>query len=118
MLYSIALEEMSGIPHEDQYRVWRSRISDGDYEAVEAAINEYCETHDVFVSSHIPGPDWTGTVYDALYEACARNREHSGFFFGVIVWLVLIERDDEWLFKPADKDGDDVLGTTYWRKSD
>jgi hypothetical protein len=60
--------------------------------------------------------DWIGTVYEPLYYARHQNQEHAGWFFGLIVWKALIERDDAWYFKPSDKDGDDVLGTTYFRK--
>lgn len=121
MLYSIDGKQIIDIPHrrQEQFDAWQKNLADPDYEAVVGAINAYVdavEPDKPFVSSYIPGHDWTGTVYEPLYIACGRSIEQSGWFFGLIVWQVMINRDDKWYFKLADKDGDDVLGTTYWRK--
>ena len=121
MLYSLDDKEITDIPKRRQreFNMWRSNLPDSDYEAVVEAINEYINAVDSdkpFVSSFIPGSDWTGTVYEPLYIACGRSVEQAGWFFGLIVWQVMIDHPEEWVFKPADKDGD-ILGTTYWRKN-
>lgn len=120
MLFSIDGKEITGIPRKRRadFNRWRANLSDADYEAVVEAINEYVDEvppDEPFVSSFIPGSDWTDTVYQPLYIACGQSAEQGGWFFGLIVWQVMIDRDEEWVFKPADKE-DDVLGTTYWRK--
>ena len=121
MLYSIDDKQITNIPRrrQEQFDAWRNNLTDSDYEAVVDAINEYVdavEQDKPFVSSFIPGSDWTDTVYQPLYIACNRSVEQSGWFFGLIVWQVMIDHEQEWVFKPADSD-DDVLGTTYWRRN-
>ena len=121
MLFPIRGKQITDIPRRRRadFKAWRENLADSDYEAVVEAINEYVNAvpqDKPFVSSYIPGHDWTDTVYEPLYIACGRSIEQSGWFFGLIVWQVMINRDDKWYFKLADKDGDDVLGTTYWRR--
>jgi len=120
MLSSIDGKQIIDIPHrrQEQFNIWRRALDDSDYEPVVDAINEYVDAvppDKPFVSSFIPGSDWTDTVYQPLYIACGRSVEQAGWFFGLIVWQVVINRPKEWVFKPADSD-DDVLGTTYWRR--
>jgi len=120
MLFSINDKQITDIPHRRRadFNVWRANLPDSDYEAVVEAINEYVDavpSDKPFVSSFIPGHNWEGTVYEPLDRACGRSREQSGWFFGLIVWQVMINRPDEWYFKISDKEGD-VLGTTYWRR--
>jgi len=121
MLFSIDNRQITDIPHRRQreFRIWRDNLADTDYEKVVEAINEYVDAVPLdkpFVSSFIPGRNWAGTVYEPLYIACGQSEEQSGWFFGLIVWQVMIDRPEAWMFKVSDKEGDDVLGTTYWRK--
>jgi hypothetical protein len=120
MLYSIDGIEITDIPRRRRtdFKAWRDNLADSDYEAVVEKINEYVDAvppDKPFVSSFIPGSDWTDTVYQPLYLACGQSKEQSGWFFGLIVWKVMIDREEKWVFKISDKE-DDVLGTTYWRK--
>jgi len=121
MLYSIDGKQITNIPRrrQEQFNIWQRALDDSDHEAVVEAINEYVNAVDSdkpFVSSYIPGPDWTDTVYQPLYIACGESEEQSGWFFGLLVWQVMIDHEEDWVFKPADSD-DDVMGTTYWRRN-
>ena len=121
MLFSIEERQITGIPRRRQreFRVWRSNLADEDYERVVEAINEYVDAVPLnrpFVSSHIPGRNWEGSIYEPLYLACGQSEEQSGWFFGLIVWQVMIDRPEAWMFKLADKEGEGVLGTTYWQR--
>lgn len=117
MLFPIRGKQITDIPRRRQadFKAWRDNLVDSDYEAVVEAINGYINGRDCFTSSFIPGSDWTDTVYQPLYLACGQSKEQSGWFFGLIVWQVMIDHEEEWVFKISDKD-DDVLGTTYWRR--
>jgi hypothetical protein len=120
MLFSIDGKQITDIPRRRQadFSVWRGNLADSDYEAVLEAIYEYVNAvpqDKPFVSSYIPGHDWTDTVYEPLYIASGRSVEQSGWFFGLIVWRAMIDHEEEWAFKLADKE-DDVLGTIYWRR--
>jgi hypothetical protein len=120
MLYSLDGDKIKDIPKKRKadFNQWRKNLSCEDYEKVRIAINAYIDNkvhkNEPFVSSHIPGPDWRGTPYQSLYLACGQSMEQSGWFFGLIVWQVVIDRPEDWVFKLGDKDEDDVQGTTYW----
>ncbi len=121
MLFTIDSKQITGIPSRRQrdFNTWRRNLAESDYQAVREAINRYVDAVPLdkpFVSSFIPGSDWRGTVYDPLFMACGHSEEQSGWFFGLIVWQVMIDHEEEWVFKPADKEGD-ILGTTYWRRN-
>ncbi|MGO8703782.1 MAG: hypothetical protein ACLQVA_08175 [Candidatus Brocadiia bacterium] len=118
-LWSLDEKKIGAIPRrrQKQFQIWKSRVNPAQYQAVVAAINDHCDTHPVFTSSFIPGSDWTDTVYEPLYEACQGDQEHAGWFFGLIVWETMIRRPEKWYFKPAEKDSEDVLGMTYFKKT-
>jgi len=66
--------------------------------------------------AHIPGEDWTMKVWAPIYHACRCSEENAGYFFGLIVWEFLVQDKNRcWMFKPAAKDEEDVLGMTYWK---
>lgn len=89
----------------NDYRRWRSRLSDADYEKVVGAINAAIGDGEVCTAGWLPGHDWTGTPYEALYHACKQNRVQSGMFFGLIVFEVLMRRTDRtWGFTRYEED--------------
>jgi hypothetical protein len=120
MLYDLDDNQIRDIPkkRKKEYRIWRSRLADEDFERIKAAIDAAVGGNEIAVSSFIPGKDWRPTPYQPIFEACGRNEQHAAFFFGLIMWQVMIERDEAWYFKPADKEADDILGMTYFRKKD
>lgn len=117
MLFSIDDKQVNEIPRRrrEQWNLWRGNISDADYEQIVSQINDFCDKHPHFISSYIPKQIWGDQPYQLLLDACNQSVENAGFFFGLIVWMTLIHRDDGWIFKLAD-DEDDIQGTTYWRR--
>lgn len=120
MLFSIDSDEpITDIPRrrQEQWNQWLENIPDADYDAIIEAINGYVDNQDCFTSSFIPRAIWGDEPCQPLIAACGGNEEHAGFFFGLIVWKVMIDHPEQWFFKLADKEGDDILGTTYWRRN-
>jgi len=109
---------MKKIPHDEEFKKWRKKISAEEYRIAVDAIKELIKSKDgVFNSSHLPGKNWAGTPFEPLYRACGKSEQQSGYFFGLMVWEVMMELDDKWFFKPTDKDSGDPLGKTYFRES-
>ena len=103
------------LPHEKDFIRWRKNLSDADYEKVVDAINTQVDANDINTSGWMPGSDWTGTPYQALYEACGHNKIQAGWFFGLIVFKILMERTDYvWGFGRFEKDGVAIRSTTYF----
>ena len=90
------------IPHKVKFNAFMKIISPLDYKNIEDAINERIDADilkgsDIQTSGWIPGNDWTGTVYEAIYNVY-RDRDAAGKMFGIIVWKVFMERPDNWGF--------------------
>ena len=117
MLLDLDGKHVNRNPHREEYNSWCSRISDEDFQAMEQAINNYCDRHNEIRSSFIPGKDETiKRLFPTLTEACNGNEEDAGLFFGNIVWRVVDGRADSWYFKPSDRDDEHSLGMFYWKK--
>ena len=119
MLYSIdSNSEITSIPHRREYNRWRSRLSDSEYQAILDELNNRIDGTEIQTSSWIPGSDWSGTVFQPIYErACEFSETSSGLFFGLIVWVVFMERPEWWSFGRYKKDGVSIKGITYFKIS-
>lgn len=103
------------IPHEGEYRRIEERLGE-DLEAIRGALDARIEEDEIHTSSWIPGADWTGSVYEPIYEkACARNQEAAALAFGLILWVVIMDRPDAWSFGRYEKDDVPIEGMTYFR---
>jgi hypothetical protein len=109
------LREVLCLPHLDDFeRTWFV-ISTPDRAAIEVEINARLD-HLVMspdpnwgsiTNTSIEGGklnpvsgirgDWSGTVFDAIFEACNLNENLAGMFYGNVWKKVIIERDDPWI---------------------
>jgi hypothetical protein len=118
MLYSIdSGTYIDNIPHEKDFRRWAGRLSQSEYDAIVAELNDRISGGEIHTSSWIPGNDWSETVYDPIYrKACDNDEVESGKCFGLFVWVVLQQRrDDVWAFGRYQKDGIPIRGLTYFK---
>lgn len=107
--------KVTKMPHQSDFNRWRKNISDDNYAKVEEAINELVDANDINTAGWMPGSDWTGTPYDPLYDACGKNPVQAGMFFGLIVFKILMEREDHvWGFGRFEKDGVPIRSMTYF----
>lgn len=119
MLYSVPeLKRIDDIPHADDYRRWRGELDQVDpvaYRRITAELNTRFDNREVDTSSWIPGADWRNTPFQTLYEACHQDQTAAALFFGLIVWQVVLDRDDCWSFGRYEKGGIPIRGMTYFR---
>lgn len=103
------------LPHEREFLAWRKKLSDADYERVVEAISEAIGDDEVSTAGWIPGHDWTDTPYEPLYYACGKDSEQAGRFFGLIVFKLLMDREDRaWGFGRYEKNGVPITSMTYF----
>lgn len=121
MLYSLtgtAVREIRSVPHKRDYDIWRTRLLDNEYRAIEEELEQRINGTEIQTSSWIPGRDWSGTVFQPIYEkACLQDEDASAKFFGLILWRVMMDHDDCWAFGRYEKDGLPIEGLTYFRIS-
>lgn len=116
MLYAIEKGQyVRDIPHDSQYRAWRSRVPAEQFQKVWDKLNSLIDVDEIHTSSWMPGNHWEGTVFEPLAVACGGDVEASGKFFGLILWDVMLNRDEVWSFGRYEKDGVPIQGMTYFR---
>ena len=104
------------IPHRKQFDAWRSRLSRVEFDAICEELGRRVQEGEVHTSSWIPGGDWTGTVYQPIYDkACKRDPVAAGLCFGLILWHVMMQRPDKWSYGRYEKNGIPIEGLTYFR---
>ena len=114
MLYSVdSGRYVTRLPHKTEFDRWMKRLSAADYQRIADVINERIDASDINTAGWMPGHDWTGTVYEPLYDACGKNETQSGMFFGLIVFNTLMRRTDGvWGFGKFEKDGVPISSMT------
>lgn len=117
MLYSIDKRcHINEIPYEKDYRRWRSKLSDSEYDAIVSQLRSQIDGGEIHTSSWIPGSDWSATVYEPIYEkACERDSKEAGKCFGLFLWVVLRDHPDSWAFGRYEKNGIPISGLTYFK---
>jgi len=120
MLYSVPdLKKITHVPHEFEYDQWRQhldRVDSSAYQRICHELDSRFDDREVDTSSWIPGSDWTGTPFEPIYHACGQNQEAAGLFFGLLVWQVVMDRNQDcWSFGRYEKDGIPIRGMTYFR---
>ena len=108
--------EMTRIPHKGDYDVWASRLTDAQKKAIKDEILLRIKGDEVATAGWIPGSDWAGTPFDAIWDvACQRNVEAAGKCFGLFVWETLMEHEDYWGFGKYDLKNVPIESMTYFK---
>lgn len=117
MLWDIKRQcAVTRIPHEEFYNARISRLSPEQLQAIQDEILLRIGGEEIAVAGWIPGLDWTGTPFQAIFEdACNRDFYASGLLFGVMVWITLLEHEDFWGFeRDVEVNGAPVDSMTYF----
>lgn len=118
MLYSLNERQIHRLPRkrQEQFNIWRRRIPDAEYDRAVEGIHRRCDSQEFVVSTFLAGHDWTENEFRPLYVACDGNEEQAGWFFGLIVWQVMIDDPERrWYFiKPRDEE--EVRGMKYFQR--
>jgi hypothetical protein len=106
------------IPHRREYDIWRLRLSDAQFQAIYDDLHSRVDGSEIETSSWIPGADWSGTVFEPIYNtACQYDEAAAARFFGLMLWQVIMEHEQVWAFGRYEKDGVPIEGLTYFRLS-
>ena len=96
MLYSLdSGKYVTQVPHKKDFDKQMKKLSTANYQAIADTLNEKIDTSDINTAGWLLVHNWTGTVYEPIYDACGKNQTLSGMFFGLIVFDLLMRRDDK-----------------------
>jgi hypothetical protein len=115
------IEPVTTQTHDRQYRNLTQVLSPTEFQDICDALNEYINRHErwdeIVTASWIPVANWIHAPYRSIYEAVGRDWERACFFFGLIVWRVMMDRAETWAFGCCPRKMDEVIGLTYFRVS-
>ena len=117
MLVDINKKPIDQIPHSKEYDVWKRQLAQlhpTAFQTIFDELNRRVSGNKVHTSSWIPGRDWSGTVFQPIFDAC-QDQETAAKFFGLILWEVMKKRGEAWSFGKYEKDGIPIRGMTYFR---
>ena len=116
MIYSIDRGELiTKLPHEKDFNARRKSIGDNEYNIIVNELNNRIDGDEVHTAGWMPGHDWDNTVFKPIYQACGKNKDIAGQLFGLIVFKVFMDRDDNWGCGRYEKDGKPIRSMTYFR---
>jgi hypothetical protein len=117
MLYSIDRGDIvRSVPHADTFKLWKSRLNATEIKAVKFELNRRVDGGEIHTSSWMPGRDWTGTVFQPIWEkACLKNVDEAAKCFGLFLWEVMMERPETWAFGRYKLNEIKIEGMTYFR---
>lgn len=115
MLYSVETGKyVEKLPHKKDFDSWMKKLPQDDYDNIVDTLNAKIDKSDINTSSWMPGEEWD-SVYKPISLACGNNKEVSGLFFGLILFDLLMKRDDAvWGFGKYEKNGVPIKGITYF----
>ncbi|MBA2719525.1 MAG: hypothetical protein H0U52_09840 [Chloroflexi bacterium] len=71
---------------------------------------------EIATAGWLPGSDWTGTAFQPIYDKAARGDfGAAAMFFGQLVWLTIMGREERWGSGRYQVDGRDIGSRTYFR---
>lgn len=108
-------EAITRIPHRKDFEVWKAKLTEAEHSAIVEELNSRIGTDEVHTSSWIPGADWTDTAFEPIYSACNRDVDAAAKFFGLLLWVVMMEREETWAFGRYERSGIPIRGLTYFR---
>lgn len=113
-------KEITWIPFQKEtYDPCIGRLTSTEVKAIKDAINKHIDDSgtEVQPAGWIPGDNWSGTPYDPIYtKACKKNFDVSAQFFGIIVWVVFMERQEKWSSgKGYEANGVPIQSRVYFR---
>lgn len=85
------------IPHRTSFEAWKKQIGKEEYQAIIDELNRRIdENPEVHTAGWIPGHNWEGTVFYPIYLACKKDKTAAAKFFGIIVFIVFMDRPERW----------------------
>ncbi len=106
------------VPYRAQFDTLKSRLTREEFEAMVERINELIDASgaEIATASWLPGGDWSGTPFEAIYsKAAPGDSERSAMFFGQLVWYAIMRRTDRWSSAKYELDDKQIRSRTYFR---
>src|SRR3990172_11210331 len=106
------------VPFQRDFDTLRRRLSDEEFDAMVAGVNELIDASggEVATAGWLPGGDWRGTPFQPIYSKAAREDfDRSAMFFCQLLWYAIMGRPERWASGRYQVQGRDIGSRTYFR---
>lgn len=111
------------IPHSHEFRIWRARLSDPDYQAIVEEINRRADGKPILTAGWEATVDPSGKkmdgifppVFEPIYYAVNQDFDQAALFYGNLFWTVMARHPDSWSFGRYELNGLPIRSMTYFR---
>lgn len=99
------------------YRMILSGLTVHELDRIRAALDAKISGNDIHTAGWMPGKNWNGTPYQAIFEGPAqRDFQWAALMFGLMVWEAFERHPDNWYTGKFELDGVEIGSRTYWRR--
>lgn len=93
-----------------------SRLSETEVADIRATLDARIAGSRIETASWIPGSDWRGTPYQAIYEQAAQgNPDLAGRMFGLFAWEAFERHPVDWYTERFSMGGEDDRFRVYFQ---
>jgi hypothetical protein len=98
------------------YKLLQARLSAQEIDGIRAALDQHIQGSRIETSSWIPGNDWRGTPYQAIYDKAANcSYDLSAMMFGIMVWEAFERHEDDWYTSRFSMGGEEDRFRVYFK---
>lgn len=109
-------KRITKMPYAAEYKRYMSALTPQEIAEIKGHLNSMIEGTEIQTAGWMPGRDWTGTVFEPIYfKAANQSYEGAAKCFGLMVWNVFMERQEDWTSGRFEKDGEPIASRTYFR---
>lgn len=113
MIFYLDETEARTTPRPETLGLLESRMNKSEIAKARAEIKKKIEGTRIQTSSWMPGSDWTGTVFQPIFEKAAmKNQTLAAQIFGLLVFDVFRCDDQKWYVIRTE----DVKGLVYFQE--
>jgi len=112
---------IKSIPYERDFDIIKDRLSESDIQEMKTEINRRIDNSNestkdrlIFTAGWTGSDDWVDTSLMKLYKACGNNIELSGKMYGILCWIIVQERPENWTSGRFENKGVDIKSRTYF----
>ncbi len=100
----------------ETYKLILKRLSIAELDGVRNALDARIQGSRIETAAWIPGSDWRGTPYQAIYAVAARqNSDLAAMMFGLLAWEAFERHEDDWYTTRFSAGGEDDRFRVYFK---
>lgn len=93
------------------------RLADDELSDIRQKLDQMIISGHIHTAGWMPGKDWRGTPFQALYKKAAKsNVELAAKLFGIMVWEAFERSNEDWFTGRFDMNGEEIGSRTYWKR--